>query len=101
MLSDVLAFRLLKSANLKPSQQELAKATISTLDFETMKAHLKKVHEDISSYEIKEEELEEGEQVLFASYRGRCGRGNFRGTYRGLDNTLVPVDLIQRMNMVR
>ena len=41
---DVLAYRLLKSANLPESQQQLAKATVVELKYENMKTQLKKIH---------------------------------------------------------
>ena len=46
MSSDILAYRLLKSANLNEQQEQLAKATISTLTYESMKTQLKKIFGD-------------------------------------------------------
>lgn len=42
MSTDILAYRLLKSANLSEHHQQLAKATIPELKYETMKTQLKK-----------------------------------------------------------
>ena len=47
--TDVLAFRLLKSANLRDEQVELVKATVGQLNFDNMKAHLKKIHVNVGS----------------------------------------------------
>ena len=46
---DLFGFRLLKSANLLPHQEQLAKATITELTYDNMKAQLKKVHGSNSS----------------------------------------------------
>ena len=46
--TDVLAYRLLKSANLSETHEQLAKATISELTYECMKTQLKKIFGDVS-----------------------------------------------------
>ena len=60
MTEDVLAYRLLKSANLPESQQQLAKATILELKYENMKTQLKKIHGCKSSIPdiVKKESIE-------------------------------------------
>ena len=89
---DVLAFRLLKAANLPSHQEQLAKATITELKLNTMKAQLKKIFglgsesrsdgikvED----EIPELESDEEKTVAYGNfYRGR-GDQNYRGNFRG------------------
>ena len=46
--SNVLAYRLLKSANLSEQHEQLARATISDLTYEQMKLQLKKIFGDSS-----------------------------------------------------
>ena len=60
--TDVLAYRLLKSANLSQQHEQLAKATISKLEYDIMKTQLKKIFGDVngannlgSSCEVKTE----------------------------------------------
>ena len=67
MSDDVLAFRLLKSANLPESQQQLAKATITELKYENMKTQLKKIHGCSSSdnKEVKDEVVDCNWSSLF------------------------------------
>ena len=48
MSDDILAYPLLKSANLSEQHEQLAKATISDLKFDIMKDQLKKVSGDLS-----------------------------------------------------
>ena len=50
MSDDILAYRLLKSANLSEQHEQLAKTTISDLKFDTMKDKLKKIFHDFPSY---------------------------------------------------
>ena len=45
----VLAYRLLKSANLSPEHEQLARATLTSLTLDKMKEHLKKIFSDVSS----------------------------------------------------
>ena len=76
---DLLGFRLLKSANLQPHQEELAKATVGELNYDNMKAQLKKIHGSDSSKEVKQEVNVEGDlveaDVLYGKmYSGRGGR---------------------------
>ena len=68
----MLAFRVLKAANLPRHQEQLAKATITELTFDKMKSQLKKIYglgTDTQSVkeEVKEEEvmpaLEEEEEA--------------------------------------
>ena len=49
MSDDVLAYRLLKNANLKQSKEQLIKATISDLKYSIMKDQLKKIFSDLSA----------------------------------------------------
>ena len=49
MSTDILAYRLLKSANLSESHEQLAKATISDLTYECMKTQLKKIFGDVTA----------------------------------------------------
>ena len=42
--TDVLAFRLMKSANLKEQEEQLIKATVGELTYENMEKQLKKIH---------------------------------------------------------
>ena len=46
MSDDILAYRLLKAANLTPQHEELIKATITDLKFDSMKEQLKKTFSD-------------------------------------------------------
>ena len=46
MSSDILAYRLLKSASLTEQQEQLARATINTLAYDAMKTQLKKIFAD-------------------------------------------------------
>ena len=48
MSSDILAYRLLKSANISEQHEQLARATISELKYEGMKTQLKKIFGDSS-----------------------------------------------------
>ena len=97
---DVLAFRLLKAANLPSHQEQLAKATVGDLKLENMKAQLKRIfglHSDVSSGSVKFEddmpalEPDDTKMVAYGSaYRGRGGynfRGDarFRSSFRGND----------------
>ena len=89
---DVLAYRLLKAANLSSHQEQLAKATITELKLITMKAQLKKIFgmtgESRSDgikveEEIPELESDDDKTVAYGNfYRGR-GDQNYRGNFRG------------------
>ena len=48
MSTDIIAYRLLKSANLSEQHQQLARATITELKCDTMKTQLKKIFHDNS-----------------------------------------------------
>ena len=48
MSADILAYRLLKSANLSDTHEQLAKATITSLTYDSMKTQLKKIFGDSS-----------------------------------------------------
>ena len=50
VLDGVLAYRLLKSVNLTKQQKQLAKATVSNMDYQIMKDQLKKVFTSSSGY---------------------------------------------------
>ena len=92
MSDDVLAYRLLKSANLPESQQQLAKATIGELKYDNMKTQLKKIHGCKSnSLEIKEENIEPlvvedesyDETLIQTNFTRGYGSGTrSRGSYR-------------------
>ena len=64
--NEVLAYRLLNSANITPSQEQLIKATITTMDYESMATQLKKVFKGInaSSQELEVNIKEEPEDVM-------------------------------------
>ena len=49
MSSDILAYRLLNSANLPEQQKQLARATVGDLTYEQMKSQLKKIFGDSSA----------------------------------------------------
>ena len=49
MSADILAYRLLKSANLSDAHEQLAKATITSLTYDSMKNQLKKIFGDSST----------------------------------------------------
>ena len=93
MSDDILAYRLLKSANLSEQHEQLAKATISDLKLGTMKDQVKKIFGDLSCIlptsssdgVIKTEQVNHlqedcsSDQGLYFSYnqargapRGRC-----------------------------
>ena len=46
MSEDILAYRLLKSANLSEEQEQLVKATIDKYTFEATKEQLNRIYED-------------------------------------------------------
>ena len=46
MSTDILAYRLLKSANLSEQHQQVAQATINKLTYDTIKTQLKKIFGD-------------------------------------------------------
>ena len=97
MTDDILTYRLLESADLSEQHEQLAKATISDLKFDTMKDQLKKIFGDLSCIPptsssegvIKTEQVNHlqedcsSDQGLYFSYsraRGALrGRGHDRG----------------------
>ena len=97
MSSDILAYRLLKSANISESHEQLARATVKELTYEEMKDQLKKIFGDKGaltksdsdfsdvkvekSDEIQQQDCLYGQYYERTPYRGRSSRGG-RG-YRG------------------
>ena len=92
MSSDILAYRLLKAANLSEYHEQLTRATISELNYDIMKTQLKKIFGDhpsacssldsasISSTNVKFESINQTchEEVLQSSrYQTKFGRKNF------------------------
>ena len=49
MSSDILAYRLLKSANLEDTQEQLIRATVKELTYDVMQLQLKKIFSDKDS----------------------------------------------------
>ena len=97
--TDVLAYRLLKSANISKQHEQLAKATLDELKYDQMKNQLKKIFgdscrptgsSDIGELSIKQEPsflCEDGsEEVMYGSnnrnYRGFMGRRGFNSRGR-------------------
>lgn len=90
----VLAYRLLKSANISSKKQQLVRATLGSLTFDNMKKQLKAIYESCGGgerekgAEIKVEldvfysKSEEAEEVYYGNWRSR-GRGHGRVRYRG------------------
>ena len=95
----VLAYRLLKSANISMEKQQLVRATLRDLTFDTMKKQLKAIHEScgdnlgvdvsvkVESDVYLAQNQEDVEKVHYgkSSYRGRNqwrGRGSYRGNRR-------------------
>ena len=84
----VLAFRLLKSANLSGRDEQLVKATITKMDYESMKTQLKKVVKPNTSSGVSQPDISEaaaglnikaelGDGDLFETlYGGGYNRGN-------------------------
>ena len=100
MSSDILAYRVLKSANISEQHEQLARATVADFTYEEMKDKLKKIFgdrssssSDFGSVAVKSEPVYEAEHdVLYGQNYGRNshrGRGrNTRGmapraAYRG------------------
>ncbi len=65
--SDVLAFRLLKSANLTKEQESLVKATVGELTFEKMKSHLKRINmtPEYETADTKQEPIFVTEEITY------------------------------------
>ena len=108
MSEDILAYRLLKSANLSEQHEQLAKATANDLKFDVMKDQLKKIFGDLScipptSSSVSQVKVEDINQVddhqevnptMYQSYQGKYqqsrgdrnrsrGRGHSGGRGRG------------------
>ena len=94
----VLAFRLLKSANISKEKQQLASATLTELTFADMRKQLKAIHDSASNhYDIQAElpvkvepvyevaDFKHDSEVLF-NRSGRQQRGNYRGRTRSYGN---------------
>ena len=94
----VLAFRLLKSANISKEQQQLERATLTELTFANIRKQLKAIHDSASDhYEIQAElpvkvepvyevaDFKYESEVLF-NRSGRQQRGNYRGRATSFGN---------------
>ena len=67
MSDDILAYRLLKSANLSSYHEELIKATIADLKYNIMKDQLKKTFSDASrQIPTKSEDIINTEEAFIA-----------------------------------
>ena len=93
--SSVLAYFLLKQAQLSDSNNKLVRATVTKLEFEDMKSQLKKVfgsgnedqHSDINKVKIEDINVsEECEEVMYGRYAPRPYYNNQRGMRRGVQN---------------
>lgn len=70
ILDRILAYRLLISANLNNEQKQLAKATVSKKDYQTMKGQLKKVFTNTNSDKtILKQKLKLKKVMLYFSKR--------------------------------
>ena len=88
---DILAYRLLKSANLPEQHEQLAKATVSDLKYDLMKDQLKRILGDSSaiptagfSDTVKTENVTQAEhksKFQDSLYTRGQARGPSRGTY--------------------
>jgi hypothetical protein len=98
MSADILAYRLLKSANISENHQQLARATITgDLTYESMKKQLKRIFSDACSHaedvgscgsdmvNIKMESINEASCVDNETYYGNYYRN--RGSRRGQSST--------------
>ena len=100
MSEDILAYRLLKSANFSEQHEQLAKATASDLKFDIMKDQLKKILGDLpcipptssSDSQVKVEDMnqvhdhQEVNPTMYQSYQGKYQQsrgGHSRGHGRG------------------
>ena len=88
----VLAYRLLKSANLSKEKQALVRATVNNLTYNDMKKQIRAVHDkkvsiksslDVNNDKVKESyaayEEDEQEEVF---YNNRCSQSQTKGTTR-------------------
>ena len=78
----VLAYRVLKSANLVQTKVELVRATITTMSYKDMITQLRKL-EDMVVSKHDTRVKEESEDVLYGREYGRRGRGRPRGNRGG------------------
>ena len=83
----VLAYRVLKSANLTQAKVELVRATLTAMTYKEMLSQLRKL-EDIVVSKPENKVKEEAEDVLYGREQGRRGRsgrprGNRGGRGRG------------------
>ena len=68
MSEDILAYRLLKSANLSNEHEQLIKATLPELQYDSLKDQLKKTFSDLSWHiPIKEKGLIKAENASLAA----------------------------------
>ena len=90
MSSDILAYRLLKSANLSETHEQLARATISELKYENMKTQLRKIFGDSNNItdcgDLVKVKVENTHDSFLQEdvYYGRAGSYNFKSGYSGL-----------------
>ena len=63
--TDILDYRLLKSANLKDNQERLIRVTIVSFSYEDMKTHLKKVFDSI---ELDDPSVKSSAQLLSSKH---------------------------------
>ena len=81
MSEDILAYRLLRSANLPESQQQLARATISELTYQSMKTQLLKIFGDKSKVaaesgscqevKVEKDALVSSDDTFYGAYKSR------------------------------
>ena len=92
MSSDLLAYRLLKAANIPEQQQHFARATVKELTYEEMKSQLKKNFGDSCSSDsdgsamVKIEPTFEAHSeydTMYGQFYGRRGSGRSRPYQRG------------------
>ena len=97
-MDGVLAYRLLKCANISKEKQQLARASLIELTFANMRKQLKAIHDSASDhYDIQAElpikvepayeatDFKHESEVLF-NRSGRQQRGNYRGRAKSYDN---------------
>ena len=95
MSKNILAYRMLISVNLSQHHEELARATISKLSYDSMKLQLRKIFGDngepMNRSSVKMEDINEVDCFDNETYYGysRAGRGGhsnrrpFRGNFSG------------------
>ena len=93
MSTDILAYRLLKSANLSEQHQQLARAAITELTYDTVKTQLKKIFGDNPDFDpncsVKVETVNEctyeehrSSDVHYTDKRPSVYRPNFDNSFR-------------------